>query len=659
MDQQRVTDLYKALGEPAIYLDIATVGGTAKRLGIDYREQGFQKLGEFFRAFPEHFSWLYDDTVTPPRFMVRFNMAGPFDPALQPPPQPPRVYGSQGQAYHTGGQPTPETQSGTERIPYIQRNTWQPRPPDSGPTAAPYRAARTNREYTSQNEAAGYNPEQTGQYTARQPAYQAPQPVPVPPDRYEARQQAPRPETEIQNSPRPAYYQGRQNTYQGRQAPYQGQNPEYRPDGGNPNYPAPQHQQPPYYQEGGQQQQQQPRAFHQGYPRHGQGYPNQNPDYYRPELAPAYNPAHERPPYQGHFQPAYQQAGATYATHYDPNTGLQLPDNRVPARGNYAKPGPVSEQFLPDYPPLSFAGKTLFTWAFWPDFNEAFNNLAELCLPEAWDFSDGETHLRILKNYMNYTLYKHTRDGTVIVSDRFAAFNTGLVNKDFNFIYCLFYKNPGTKTRFSYKFADFCIAGEGQYGKELTREFNPLPPRINYFRGVSENPYSQQFTAPIVDIDHIVLERTARLPITLLTEFYPLPDYSLLPSLSPEDRKTFFAGIAQEMRHDQGVLNKIKSRLEFAIAVSVKKAAWDYKTAVPMYYPPFNIMSYLLPLCIMNSEVPDCALVVEKTKSGAWQGHTILPLDMAYLNARLISRPDNGWLVLHEIRSAALTESFE
>ncbi|MCH8297896.1 MAG: DUF3825 domain-containing protein [Chloroflexi bacterium] len=39
------------------------------------------------------------------------------------------------------------------------------------------------------------------------------------------------------------------------------------------------------------------------------------------------------------------------------------------------------------------------------------------------------------------------------------------------------------------------------------------------------------------------------------------------------------------------------------------------------------------------------ALPVEKTISGNYLGHTVLPLDWAYKNARLICRPDSDWLV--------------
>lgn len=48
-------------------------------------------------------------------------------------------------------------------------------------------------------------------------------------------------------------------------------------------------------------------------------------------------------------------------------------------------------------------------------------------------------------------------------------------------------------------------------------------------------------------------------------------------------------------------------------------------------------MSLMLPLCLLDEEKPDIALVVEQTASGNYQGQTILTLSQAYVDARLLS----------------------
>jgi hypothetical protein len=53
----------------------------------------------------------------------------------------------------------------------------------------------------------------------------------------------------------------------------------------------------------------------------------------------------------------------------------------------------------------------------------------------------------------------------------------------------------------------------------------------------------------------------------------------------------------------------------------------------------------LLPICLENPARADLALVVAKNEAGnAYRGSTVLTLDMAYNNARLLARPDTEWL---------------
>jgi len=69
----------------------------------------------------------------------------------------------------------------------------------------------------------------------------------------------------------------------------------------------------------------------------------------------------------------------------------------------------------------------------------------------------------------------------------------------------------------------------------------------------------------------------------------------------------------------------------------------NYKTAVPQYWR--GRIQLLLPLCLQEDGRADLALVVEKDADArAYRGNTVLTLDMAYSNARLLARPDRDWL---------------
>jgi hypothetical protein len=81
-----------------------------------------------------------------------------------------------------------------------------------------------------------------------------------------------------------------------------------------------------------------------------------------------------------------------------------------------------------------------------------------------------------------------------------------------------------------------------------------------------------------------------------------------------------------------------------AVDLSIKRVSWNFKTAIPQYYPRVCKLQLLLPVCLVSDEQVDLALAVEKTDSGSYLGHTVLPLDWAYRNARLICRPDSDWL---------------
>lgn len=71
----------------------------------------------------------------------------------------------------------------------------------------------------------------------------------------------------------------------------------------------------------------------------------------------------------------------------------------------------------------------------------------------------------------------------------------------------------------------------------------------------------------------------------------------------------------------------IKNRLEDAKVLGEKRTRWNFKTAIPQYYPTYDAMSLLLPLALVSDEKVDIALVVTRNPSGSYQGRTVLPLE--------------------------------
>ena len=102
----------------------------------------------------------------------------------------------------------------------------------------------------------------------------------------------------------------------------------------------------------------------------------------------------------------------------------------------------------------------------------------------------------------------------------------------------------------------------------------------------------------------------------------------------------------------------MKDDFNTAQELAIKKAQWNYKTAVPTYFPAQDRMSLLLPLALVNESKVDVALVLSKEKAG-YQGQTILTMNQAYIDSRLITRPDSDWLTTKNIDSSFSESDYE
>lgn len=238
--------------------------------------------------------------------------------------------------------------------------------------------------------------------------------------------------------------------------------------------------------------------------------------------------------------------------------------------------------------------------------------------------------------------------GKVLQCHEYSAFNTGLVDKRYEPIHALFEKN--TNNNQEWKLVDFCVPGEGHAGKELVRNFKYMPERAHYFSNIADMLYDTRSGEPELDMKHIILDNVGRLPLNFLSDNPPTNFALKNPDiLIVSERHEYFRKLASAIENDNKTYRNLSNRLKDSINLAVKRIQWNFKTAIPMYFPKMNTMSLLLPLSLVDDEVVDVALVVEKTKSDNYIGHTILPLNWAYNNARLVARPDSDWLVAGEI----------
>lgn len=112
----------------------------------------------------------------------------------------------------------------------------------------------------------------------------------------------------------------------------------------------------------------------------------------------------------------------------------------------------------------------------------------------------------------------------------------------------------------------------------------------------------------------------------------------------PEKYKKYIENEGYNVQYNEEIF---ASDLKMAIEKAVKIAKRNYKYVVPQYRPKENSIQFLMPIYLDNKfgNAPDFALVLSfHPESNLYKAETILTLDAAYNNARLIAKPDDLWL---------------
>lgn len=312
-------------------------------------------------------------------------------------------------------------------------------------------------------------------------------------------------------------------------------------------------------------------------------------------------------------------------------------------------------------------GKALERFADLGTWSDFLSTLASLALEEPWDFCEvpgiqavgGSTkRYDILHNYIRYTFYRLTLEDKVAFSDDegFAAFNTGLVDKHYEDIYACF-EPSSADGRQPWAFVGFCTAGTGKFGKRLVREMNPLPQPASYLQRKEDLLFDLDREV-VCDIRHIVVDNVHRLPLNFLRDELASSAecrgiLAGVEDLTPRGRAARFDRLRAAIANDPRLFTRLSNSINAAIDQARRQVRWNYKTAVPAYYPRTNSMNLLLPLNLTEDTTPDVALVVELQKSGNYQGQTIVTMAQAYRDARLLCRPYIDWLSPASIIDAA------
>lgn len=242
----------------------------------------------------------------------------------------------------------------------------------------------------------------------------------------------------------------------------------------------------------------------------------------------------------------------------------------------------------------------------WSDTLEQLANLAE---SEEWTgASPTEEPRPILDNYLKYTYQRLVMEQKIAATPdgEFAAFNTGLLTIHGEDIFGLFQRNqrPDVQPWFFKRWAT-------ESDRDILRYFGEEQPEMaEYVTGSGDLVFDWRRPLKLA-YEHILNDNLERFP----------PELANLPM-------------------------RARQALDHAVDLTRKRARRNYKIIVPQWYPRSAEIGaqFLMPLDLTGTGEADLALVVSAVGDAAYRGDTVLTLEMAYINARLVARPDSAWL---------------
>jgi cold shock CspA family protein len=240
--------------------------------------------------------------------------------------------------------------------------------------------------------------------------------------------------------------------------------------------------------------------------------------------------------------------------------------------------------------------------------------LANLAEDENWNYQvrPAKDPHTVLRSYLKYTFLRlNELPKHVVTSDdgSYLAFNTGLVTPFQEQLFALFRKRPLAEAGPPWVLRTFEKASSVVF---LQMFGGALPPLAWYYDEPAQLVFDTRLSLS-VNVEHVPHD----------PERFP----SALKSLSPQDLAALVNAKAPE---------------------AVDRVRRNYKTAIPQFYRDGKSgaakMQLLLPVALLRRDQVELALAVDRLGSGVYLGRTVLSLDWAYNNARLLTRPDSDWL---------------
>jgi hypothetical protein len=136
-------------------------------------------------------------------------------------------------------------------------------------------------------------------------------------------------------------------------------------------------------------------------------------------------------------------------------------------------------------------------------------------------------------------------------------------------------------------------------------------------------------------ISHIVIDGSENLPLSFLNAFLGKNYYYL-------DKYQ----IQHDIINDEKAIESLKNIIKRAVENTLRRHKTDGSLIAPMYYAKLDRLSYILPLYITHEQKPDCVLLFNKKEAGGYVAATLLNMNEAYMDARLLGTVDKyPWLL--------------
>lgn len=291
----------------------------------------------------------------------------------------------------------------------------------------------------------------------------------------------------------------------------------------------------------------------------------------------------------------------------------------------------------------------LFAFSSFEDFDYSLEHLKKMAINENW--GKGQ-----LKNYIKYTFaHEFLNENIAKSSDGCAAFNTGLTDRHYNPIYAVF---ETTKRENKRKYHELYRLPKYEFkcfSKGDKHEMTGLdkPEKTAYFDDNTETVINVNWRIECNE-EHILKDRLSRFPLSFFKRAMWIDEVKeilLKESSDSEKYEELSDFLESDSDAADAAFEALRQALQQSIEAVRKRLKYNFRVAVPCFNPEKNQYSFLLPVSFnVDPRKADVAAMVSIEKTGENQENkqyrveTILPLDWAYLDARLVCSPESSWL---------------